>query len=129
MRAVSAIWPVPTWVVVNPVTFAPSGSASAAVSQSAVRSAGDSSTDAVTPAVYHVRGSVGDDRVSGCGGEVGDHRRLRWVVVARSEAVAVSNSGDREDGLAGVLRDSGQIGRDLLAVDWAKTPLGPITGW
>ena len=28
-----------------------------------------------------------------------------------------------------VLQRSGEIGRDLLAVDWAATPLGPLDAW
>ncbi|HVY08580.1 MAG TPA: SpoIIE family protein phosphatase [Mycobacteriales bacterium] len=31
--------------------------------------------------------------------------------------------------LTDVLRSSGQVGRDLLKVDWASTPLGPMTDW
>ncbi|WP_435748126.1 SpoIIE family protein phosphatase [Nocardioides sp. SYSU DS0663] len=32
-------------------------------------------------------------------------------------------------GLAEVLRSSGRLGRDLLAVDWRATPLGPVEDW
>ncbi|USX54681.1 SpoIIE family protein phosphatase [Lentzea sp. HUAS12] len=37
----------------------------------------------------------------------------------------------REDrpGLADVFAEGGEIGRDLAAVDWAATPLGPPDGW
>jgi signal transduction histidine kinase len=34
-----------------------------------------------------------------------------------------------EDGITGVLEAGGRVGRDLLDVDWAATPLGPPASW
>ncbi|HVT65635.1 MAG TPA: response regulator, partial [Mycobacteriales bacterium] len=41
----------------------------------------------------------------------------------------MSSAGEVPSGLSEVLRNSGQLGHDLLAVDWASTPLGPMSGW
>jgi signal transduction histidine kinase/DNA-binding response OmpR family regulator len=42
-----------------------------------------------------------------------------------AESGAESPAGD----LIGMLRAAGDVGHDLLAVDWAATPLGPTSGW
>ncbi|HVV77287.1 MAG TPA: SpoIIE family protein phosphatase [Mycobacteriales bacterium] len=41
----------------------------------------------------------------------------------------MTHLGESPPGLAGVLASAGEVGRDLLAIDWAQTPLGPMTEW
>ena len=40
-----------------------------------------------------------------------------------------SPAADQSGGVADVLRAGGDVGRDLLAVDWAATGVGPLAGW
>ncbi len=40
-----------------------------------------------------------------------------------------SSAAVESHGAADVLRAGGEVGRDLLAVDWAATGVGPLAGW
>jgi len=40
-----------------------------------------------------------------------------------------SSAAVESHGAADVLRTGGEVGRDLLAVDWAATGVGPLAGW
>ena len=40
-----------------------------------------------------------------------------------------SSAAVESHGAADVLRAGGEVGRDLLAVDWAATAVGPLAGW
>ena len=41
----------------------------------------------------------------------------------------VPRAAPESRGAADVLRAGGEVGRDLLAVDWAATGVGPPAGW